>query len=187
MGDDTPSQRAHARAWAMTHASGAMIAGGDTAGMEARIDTIRTLGAQSLMGRDWLLHHHVRGMLLAARRQDEAAIAELKRAVSSWNVGYTRTNIELAKALLRVRRAREAVTVLQPAFRGPVEASNFYVSRTDIHELLGQAWAAVGDAAARDSAAAHYTLVVKAWSRADSTFAARKQAATSELVRLRSQ
>jgi hypothetical protein len=77
--------------------------------------------------------------------------------------------------------------VLQPAFRGPVEASNFYVSRTDIHELLGQAWAAVGDAAARDSAAAHYALVVKAWSRADSTFAARKQAATSELARLRSQ
>ena len=187
LGDEAPSQLAHARAWAMTHASGAMITGGDTVGMEARIDTIRTLGAQSLMGRDGLLHHHVRGMLLAARHQDEAAITELKRAVSSWNVGYTRTNIELGKALIRVGRPREAVAALQPAFRGPVEASNFYVSRTELHELLGQAWAAVGDAAGRDSASAHYALVVKAWSRADSTFAARKQVALSGGTRVRSE
>jgi tetratricopeptide (TPR) repeat protein len=186
-GDESPSQSAHSRAWAMTHASGAMITGGDTVGVAARIETIRTLGEQSLHGRDWLLHHHVRGMLLGARGQDEEAVAEFRRAVVSWNFGYTRTNLEIAKALMRLGRPREAVKALQPALRGAVEASNFYVSRTDVHELLGQAWAMVGDAAARDSAIAHYDFVAKAWSRADSSFAERRRKAVSEAARLRSE
>jgi predicted Zn-dependent protease len=83
-------------------------------------------------------------------------------------------NMALAKVLLRMGRPREAVTVLQPALRGSLEASNTYVSRTDIHEALGEAWAAVGGPAARDSSRAHYTLVVRAWQRADPSFAERK-------------
>ena len=174
---ESPSQRAHSRAWQMTHATASMIAGGDTASVPARIDTIRALGAQSGLARDRNLHHHVRGLLLAARGQDEAAITEFRRAIGSLTFGYTRTNMAMAAALLRQRRPQEAIAVLQPALRGSIEASNFYVSRTEIHELLGQAWSEMSGEAARDSAAAHYAFVTKAWSRADSIFAPRLQRA----------
>ena len=176
--DESPSQLAHATAWAMTHAAGGLAAAGDTAGLAARADSVRALGAQSYLGRDKLLHHYIRGVLLVARGQDEAAIAELYRAVWSWNVGYTRTNMVLAAALMRRERAREAITVLQPGLRGYVEASNYYVSRTDIHEMLAQGWSAVSGAAARDSATAHYAFVARAWRRADPAFANRIQTAT---------
>jgi tetratricopeptide (TPR) repeat protein len=184
VGDEWPSQNAHARAWALTHALGARIDGGDTLGIEAWIDTVATQGAQTGNGRDRLLHHHLRGMLLAARGQDDLAVAELRRAVYSWSVGYTRTNVVLAQALLRRGRPQEAVAALQPALHGWVEASNFYLTRTEIHELLGRAWEAVGGSAARDSAIAHYGQVVRAWNRADSSFAPRLRQAQSRLAAL---
>jgi len=40
--------------------------------------------------------------------------------------------------------------------------------------MLGDAWAAVADAHARDSSAAHYRLVAAAWAGADSSFTARR-------------
>jgi predicted Zn-dependent protease len=138
------------------------------------IDTLEVAGPKSGLERDRRLSHYARGLLLAARGQDEAAALELRRAVISWNMGYTRVNMALAKVLLRMGRAREAVTVLQPALRGSLEGSNTYVSRTDIHEALGEAWAAVGGSAARDSSRAHYAVVVRAWQRADPSFAERK-------------
>ena len=147
------------------------------AGLSARADSIEALGPLSNLKRDRLLHHHVRGLLLAARKQDAAAAEELKRAIGSWSFGYTRTNTALAEVLLRLGRPQEAIAALRPALHGSVEASNFYVSRTDIHEMLGQAWAAVGDPAARDSSRAHYAYVAQAWKRADPMFAARLQRA----------
>jgi hypothetical protein len=173
VGDESASQNSHARAWAMTHALGARIAAGDTVGVAVLIDTVAELGTKSGSQRDRVLHHHLRGLLLAARGDDDAAIAELTRGIYSWSVGYTRTNVALAQALLRRQRPREAVAALQPALRGWVEASNFYLTRTEVHEWLGYAWDAVGGAAGRDSAAAHYAHVLRAWSRADSTFAPR--------------
>jgi len=174
MVDESPSQFAHQRAWALAHSAGALAAAGDTAALPALIDTLEVIGPKSGLERDRRLSHYVRGLLLAARGQNEAAESELRRAIISWNMGYTRTNMALAKVLLRMGRAREAVPVLQPALRGSLESSNTYVSRTDIHEALGEAWAAVGGAAARDSSRAHYALVVRAWQRADAPFAERK-------------
>jgi predicted Zn-dependent protease len=174
MVNESPSQVAHQRAWALAHAAGSLAAVGDTAALPALIDTLHVVGPKSGLERDRRLAYYVRGLLLAARGQNEAAVGEFRRAVISWNMGYTRTNMALARVLLRMGRAREAVAALQPALRGSLEASNTYVSRTDVHEALGEAWAAVGDAAARDSSRAHYALVVRAWQRADSSFAARK-------------
>jgi tetratricopeptide (TPR) repeat protein len=171
--EETASQNARARAWAMTHAAGALVAAGDTNGLASRADTIEALGAQSGNARDQRLHHYVRGLLFVARGRDSAAIAELRRSVFSWSYGYTRTNVALAALFMRQRRPREAVAVLQPALRGSIEASNYYVTHTELHDLLGQAWDAVGDAPARDSAAAHFTQAARAWNRADPTFASR--------------
>jgi hypothetical protein len=71
-------------------------------------------------------------------------------------------------------RPRDAVSVLQPALRGSIEASNMYVTRTEIHELLAQAWDSLGRRSPeRDSARVHYGAVARAWRRPDPAFAAR--------------
>ena len=172
--DASPSQLAHQRAWALAHSGAALAAAGDTAALPALIDTLAVVGPKSGLERDRRLPNYIRGLLLTARGQNEAAESELRRAMFSWNMGYTRTNIALAKVLMRLGRSREAVAVLQPALRGSLESSNTYVSRTDIHEALGEAWAAVGGPAAHDSSRAHYGVVVRAWQRADPSFAERK-------------
>jgi hypothetical protein len=79
--------------------------------------------------------------------------------------GYSRINYDMASALLRLHRPREAVAILQPVIRNPtIEGSNLYVTRTEVHELLGRAW---DEAGVPDSAVAHYRAVTHAWSRAD--------------------
>ena len=182
---EMPSQLGRSTAWAMTQAANALAAGHDTVGLAARADSVATSGARSGYERDRRLHHHVRGLLFVSRGQDDAAIAELRRAIYSWNLGYTRTNLTLARALLRQQRPSEAIVVLQPALRGSLEASNFYVTRAEIHESLAQAWDAMPGAAARDSAAAHYDVVARAWSKADPAFAPRLATARQRLEALK--
>ena len=161
---DSPSHDARQRAWALTHSANALAAAGDTARLALLIDTIRVVGAQSLLARDQRLHHHARGLLLVARGNDTGAVEEFRRSMISVGAGYTRTNFDLAKALLRLRRPREAVEALQPAIAHSVEGPTLYVTRTELEALLASAW----DAAGRpDSAVAHYREVLKAWRSPD--------------------
>ena len=93
-------------------------------------------------------------------------------------MGFTRVNYELARSLLRLGRAREAVSALQPALRGDLEAGALYLTHTELHELLAQAF---DSAHMPDSAAVHYRAVVKAWEHADPEFARRREAAQRRL------
>jgi tetratricopeptide (TPR) repeat protein len=151
-------------AWNLTHSATARFAAGDTVALARLVDSVQALGATSGFGRDVRLHHYVRGLLLLARHDDEAAARELEQSLLSRNFGYTRTNYELGRVLVRLGRPAEAVAVLQPALRGSIESSNMYVTRTELHELLAQAWDAANG---RDSAVAHYRVVASAWKRAD--------------------
>ena len=99
----------------------------------------------------------------------------------SLTYGYTRTNLELARALLALGRPRDAVAVLQPAFRGPLDASNLYVTHTELHEMLARAFDAAGE---RDSAMTHYRWVVAAWRNADPEFRPRRELAQRRLTQL---
>jgi hypothetical protein len=119
----------------------------------------------------------VLGLLLAARGDDAGAITEFKSAIYSLTSGFTRTNFELARLYLRARRPRDAIAVLQPTLRAPLESSNLYLARTDAHELLAEAWDSAG---VRDSAAVHYAWVAKAWAAADSPYAARARSARNQ-------
>ena len=92
------------------------------------------------------------------------------------SVGFTRVNYEMARSLVALNRPREAVAVLQAALRGVMDASNLYVSRTELHELLAESFDRAGMA---DSAAVHYRAVVKAWRRADPMFHARRDHAAA--------
>ena len=159
--DASAAQRA---AWNLTQSAGARAAAGDSAGVRRLIDSVQSLGRASGCGRDRRLYHHVRGLWLAAQGDDEGAVAEFRRSILSRSFGYTRTNYELARALMRLGRPAEAVAALQPALRGSVGGSNLYVTRSEIHELLAKAWEAAGRL---DSAEVHYRTVAAAWRRAD--------------------
>jgi tetratricopeptide (TPR) repeat protein len=167
------------RAWYLTHVADALASGGDTTRLAVLADSIEHLGKRSAYGRDRLLFHHVRGLLLAARGDDDDAAAEFRAAMVSKSQGYTRTNFQLAKVLLRLGRPDEAVAQLLPVFEAPIDASNYYLNRTDVYALLGQAEQAAGH---REQAIHYDEAAVRAWRHADPLFRARRD---SVLARLR--
>ena len=124
----------------------------------------------------------MRGLLWAARHNDAEAIAEFQASIYSMTAGYSRTNYELARLFLRGNRPREAIAVLQPALRRALDASNLFVTRTEIHELLAKAWELAG---ARDSAITHLAFVTRAWSAADPPLRARADSARLRLGALK--
>jgi hypothetical protein len=77
-------------------------------------------------------------------------------------------------------RAKEAIATLQPALRGDIDAGALYITHTELHEVLAQAFDA---ARMPDSAAVHYRAVVKAWQRADREFWPRRDVAQQWLAR----
>jgi DNA-binding SARP family transcriptional activator/TolB-like protein len=167
---ETSSEVARTTVWMLAQAAGARYAAGDTASLVMLADSVRALAEQSGYGRDRRLHHYIRGLALAARGDDPGAIAEFRAAIYSTTLGFTRTNFEIGRAFMRLRRPREAIAILSPALRGAIEAQNLYVNRIELHELLAQAWDSAGQ---RDSAVAHYNTVARAWSAADPSFKAR--------------
>jgi tetratricopeptide (TPR) repeat protein len=170
------------RVWAWVHMSDALASLGDTARLPRLADSMRVLGQESGLLRDRKLHYHVRG-LLALRRGDAAEASRLFRmAITSPSHGYTRTNYELASALMTLNRPAEAVATLQAALRGAVDGGNLYITRTLLHERLAEAWEAAGG---RDSAATHYELVVRQWERGDPALVARRERARAGIARLR--
>jgi tetratricopeptide (TPR) repeat protein len=173
---DVPSLVARHVTWIAAHEAAARAAAGDTVGFAAFADSIERWGSIEGFGRDQRLHAYATGLLLAARGDTAGAIAALRRSVYSSTVGYTRAEYEAGRLLLAQGRATEAIAMLQPALRGGLDASNWYVTRTALHELLAQAFAATG---ARDSAARHYAYVATAWQRGDPPF--RERAALASL------
>lgn len=168
------------RSWRGTLTGMALAAAGDTAAVRMLVDSVEHWGRLSGYGRDPRAHHYLRGMLHGAAGQHEDAVREFRAAIHSPTLGFTRVNYELARSLLAAGRPKEAVEALQPALRGAVDASNLYITRTDIHELLAEAFDRSGQ---RDSASAHYRAVEKAWERADPQFHGRRSKATAWLTR----
>ena len=171
-------------AWNLTHSATARAAAGDTAALLRLVDSVQSLGVASGFGRDIRLHHYVRGLMHVARHDDQGAVSEFRQGMLSPNFGYTRTNYELGRALMRLGRPADAVAVLQPALRGSIESSNLYVTHTELHELLAQAWEAANR---RDSAATHYRVVASAWKRADPMLQARRAQAEARAEAIRGQ
>jgi DNA-binding SARP family transcriptional activator len=171
--------QARVRTWNRTLEGMALAAAGDTGAVRALIDSVEQSGRRSAYGRDQRAHHYLRGLMFAAQHRDEDAVAEFRAAIHSPNFGFTRVNHELARALLRLGRPSEAIATLQSSLRGEIDASNLYITRTDLHETLAQAFAAAGQ---RDSAAHHYRAVVNAWQRADPIYRGRRARAAEWLA-----
>jgi tetratricopeptide (TPR) repeat protein len=174
---DWPGTAARERTWALTRLAMCRAADGDTIGFERLADSLETIGATALYGRDQRIHHYVRALLWKARGKPEQAAAEFRAAISSPNFGFTRINYELGGLLLQLGRPGDAVAIVQPALRGALDASNLYITRTELHELLAKAWEAAGNA---DSARAHWRAVERAWRGADPQFHARYEVAKAK-------
>ncbi|MEO8880166.1 MAG: BTAD domain-containing putative transcriptional regulator [Gemmatimonadaceae bacterium] len=177
-----PGSVARHRSWFLTHAGTAWASAGDTTRLAQLADEVEGSARLSAYGRDWKLPHYLRGLLWNARGDHVQALREFQRAIWSPTDGFTRANLELARASIAAGRLAEATTLLQAALRGPIEASNFYVTRTVLHELLAHTFMSLD---ATDSAVAHFDIVARSWQYGDAPFRARAAQAASESSRLR--
>lgn len=172
--------KARHRAWNGTLYGMALAAAGDTIALRALADSVELWGRASLYGRDRKTHHYLRGMVHQAAGRHADAVREFQSAIHSPTMGFTRVNYELAKCLIRLNRPKEAIAALQPALRGDLDAGALYITRTELHEALAQAF---DRAQMSDSAAVHYRAVTKAWARADREFWPRRDTARNWLAR----
>jgi DNA-binding SARP family transcriptional activator/TolB-like protein len=164
-GDSASSEtRIRGSTWHMTLAASAAIDGGDSLTAKSLVDSIQAVGRRSTYDRDPLLHHFVRGRLLAERSDCAGAVREYRAAISSPTNGYTRINYELAKCLMQLGRPMEAASIMASALRGGLEGSGLYLTRTVAHETVARAFEQGGR---RDSAQIHFRIVEKAWRQAD--------------------
>ena len=176
-----PGVQARQHTWSNTLLGMALVAAGDTSAVRRLADTVESWGQRSNFGRDRRLHHYLRGMLLVAQGRDADAAPELERAIFTPTHGFTRVNYELGRVLLRLNRAADAVPVLRAALHGDLDGSNLYITRTDLHEVLAQAFDRLGQ---RDSAMVHYRAVDRAWVQSDALYHARRDSARARLSRL---
>lgn len=177
--NQSSARNARHQAWLLTHAATAYAELGDTARLHLLADSVQRLGALSAYGRDQRLHHHIRGLRLRLQGRHVEAAEEFRKSVFSPVSGFTRTNYELARALLESGHPDEAVATLEAALRGPIGATGFYLTRAEIHERLAQA---LIDAGRAREAVPHLRWVIEAWSEGEPPFAQRAEEARRRLA-----
>jgi len=154
-----------ARGFAWHHALEADILApkGDTVRLRSLADSVEVGGSRSYYGRDWRLPHHIRGQVaLAGHRYDEA-IRELTQAL--WTrAGWTRTNVELARAYLAKKQPGDAVAALRGAYEQPLDAMARYVPRSELDYWMALSFHAAGQ---MDSARVYASRARESWAEAD--------------------
>jgi hypothetical protein len=128
------------KTWSKTLLAMVLAAIGVHAALRPLADTVEYWGQRSNYGRDRRAHHYVRGMLLVAQKRDAGAATELREAIYSPTNGFTRVNYELGRVLVRLGRAERRCRSSARALHGELDGSSLYVSRTELHELLAQAF-----------------------------------------------
>ncbi len=132
--------------------------------LEALADSIERIGRRSYYGRDWTLHHHVRGLI--AEQQGDLARAEAELTQAQWRVtdGWSRSTAELAKVQLARGRVREAIQTLRNAYATRPDAMGRYQPRSELDYMMAQAFRRMGQA---DSARVYAEFARRAWAAAD--------------------
>lgn len=150
-------------AWHRALEADAIAESGDTLRLRIIADSLEALAGWSYYGRDWRLHHHVRGLLLARANRHEEAISEFQLA--QWGeLGFSRTLAEQARSEVAVGRPEEALQTLRRAYIVPLDAMGRYQPRTELDWLMVEAFRAAGRA---DSAVIYEQWVREAWAEAD--------------------
>jgi len=162
-----------ARAFSWLHALEGEAAGGqwpgdapvqlDTVRLRVLADSVEEFSARSYYGRDWLLAHHLRGLIALAAGRYPEAVRELQAA--RWGtVGWTVTERALAQAYLALGNTDSALAVLRAAYGGPLDAMGRYQPRSELDYLMAETFARAG---ATDSARVYEAYVRRAWADAD--------------------
>ncbi len=175
--DAVPGHVARVSAWMLTLAGMAYAMAGDTGATRGLADTVETLGQLSSFGRDARLSHFLRGVLWQREGRHQEAVDAFQRSLFSTTDGLTRTNLLMARSLLALGRAEEAIAILRPALRGGVDGGNTHVTHTELREELAHAFELAGQ---RDSATFHYRAVERAWRHADPQFRERYELAKAK-------
>jgi len=147
--------------WIYTHLASTLSEAGDTIRLAEVVARMDSLKGQSGMQRDLKYPHYAKGLLQSARGKNEAAYAEFEQASSEAIDGFGLPALEMARIALLLGRPLEAVARLQ---RLLLSSYHFYITHTEHHAALAEAWAAAGN---RDSARAHLRAVDRAWAGAD--------------------
>lgn len=164
-----PSSSARSFAWSHALLADALYLAGDVSRLDALADSIEVVGSTSYYGRDWRLHHHVRGLLDASAGRWEPA--ERHFTAARWGfVGWSRTSVELANAQLEQGRPLDAIQTLRGAYAAGVDGMGRYVPRSELDWWMARAFAAAG---VRDSARMYGEFVRSAWKDADPSVRAR--------------
>lgn len=158
---------ARQRVWTLTLAGSALAAADDSLALSALVDTVEWWGRKSGFGRDRQLYHYLRGLLWMVRARQDSAVVAFRSALLSETEGFSRINLELARALMALGRPREAIPLIEHPLSGTFEAGNFYVARTELQETLARVYDAAGE---RDSAVVYHRIVLRAWRRADAQY-----------------
>ena len=165
--DSMPGAAAFDRIWALKRVGTALAAAGDTSRLSELADSVQSLGNLSAYVHDRRIHHHLRGLLWAARGRSDSAVREFEAAMYSSSDGSAETSLQLARALVRAGRPREAIHVLRAALHNFMDRAGFSTPRTEIQDALWQAYMAANE---RDSASVYARRVVNAWQHADPIF-----------------
>jgi DNA-binding SARP family transcriptional activator/TolB-like protein/Flp pilus assembly protein TadD len=149
---ESPVAGTNARGFSWSHAllAEALAEVADTLWLSAIADSIQAVSTRSYYGRDWRLHHHVKG-ILAARRARWAEAAEEFEAARWCKACWTSTNLRLADVYLKLNRPNDALQVLRDAYLGPLDAMGRYTPRTEIDRRMTAVFNTLG---MNDSAAA---------------------------------
>jgi hypothetical protein len=161
-----PLEPGSARAYCWHHALAADASGpaADTIVLRGIADTLEIGCTRSYYGRDWRLHHHVRGLIAMRAGRYAEAEREFTQAIWSRVEGWSRTLVELARTRMAAGRPREAVTALREAYATRLDAMGRYVPISELDFWMSRAFAASGEA---DSARVYAGYVERAWRDAE--------------------
>jgi len=136
----------------------------DTPTLEALADSVERIGRRSYYGRDWSLHHHVRGLI--AKRNGDLALAEDELRKAQWRIGdgWTRSMTELGVVQLQRGKSAEALSSFRNAYATRPDATGRYQPRSEVDYYMAQAFRQAG---MHDSAAVYAGYVRRAWASAD--------------------
>jgi tetratricopeptide (TPR) repeat protein len=161
-----PLNPTDARGFCWHHAllADAIAPSGDVRRLQGIADTLRLGCVSSFFHRDHLLYHHVLGLIALHEKRWADAEAQLRQAHFIESEGYTRTNVALAKAQLKLGRPRDAIASLRAAYSGPLDGMPRYQPRSELDYFMAVAFRAAGQ---MDSAAVYDAYAQRALRNAD--------------------
>jgi tetratricopeptide (TPR) repeat protein len=161
-----PHDAGAVRAYCWHHALAADALGpqADTAVLRGIADTLETGCKRSYYGRDWILYHHVRGLLAMRTGRYADADREFSQAIWARVEGWGRTAVELAKARMGLGRPQDAIAPLRQAYATRLDAMGRYVPISELDYWMSRAFAEAGQT---DSARVYAGYVERAWRNAD--------------------